>query len=85
MRLDEALTPTVNRSNPHDQAVAQAKANACMIGAIAAAMVEKGVWTLAEAAAAAGQCGIVKVITAEAPTPTPSPAPGMPTEFIPKV
>lgn len=82
MKLADALTPQVNRAIPAEQAKALGEANAKAIGCIAATMVEKGIWTLADAMAACGQFGIVQVMPA--PTPTPAP-PGMPTEFKPKV
>lgn len=84
MTLADALTPTVERVRPDDQALALAKANACMIGAMAAAMVEKGIWTIGEAAGACGQCGIMKVITAETVLPAPTPAP-MASDWKPKL
>lgn len=82
--LAQALTPDVSRSNPQDQALVLAKLNAKMLGEMAARMVEKGMWTVAEAAAACGQTGIMQVIAAPAPTPTPAPG-GMPGEWKPKV
>lgn len=81
--LAKALTPSVSRANPNEEALAQAKLNAAMLGAMAAVMVEKGLWTLADAAKACGQTGIMQVVAAPSPTPTPAPA-GMPGEWKPR-
>lgn len=83
MKLADALTPQMSRASPSEEALALAKLNAKMLGEMAAVMVERGLWTLPEAAKACGQTGIMQVV---APTaPTPSPIPPMSSEWKPKV